>query len=270
MAGDDTLLSDPLGSDYLTGDAGIDTVDLTNRTQDLKITIGFGGTDDGQAGEGDQTAQATERWLTGSGNDIVEDGWDDENTFQLGPGNDTVYARRATDASDGGEGTDTLSYAPFESPSRVYFRVKIDVFAGAADSNEPTFVQMHHTFTNFERFVGGGQADRLIGGPGPDYLEGGGGDDLITGGLFGDTILGGAGNDELRGEEGDDRIEGGDGLDAIYGDTGADTMLGGPGRDSFEGGEPDPPDEETDEVLDWEGPNMTQEPNCFSANPCPP
>ena len=43
-----------------------------------------------------------------------------------------------------------------------------------------------------------------------------------------------------------------------------------PGRDSFEGGEPDPPDEETDEVLDWEGPNMTQEPNCFSANPCPP
>jgi hypothetical protein len=23
-------------------------------------------------------------------------------------------------------------------------------------------------------------------------------------------------------------------------------------------------------VLDWEGPNMTQEPNCFSANPCPP
>ena len=34
-------------------------------------------------------------------------------------------------------------------------------------------------------------------------------------------------------------------------------MLGGPGRDSFEGGEPDPPDEETDEVLDWEGPNMT-------------
>jgi hypothetical protein len=27
---------------------------------------------------------------------------------------------------------------------------------------------------------------------------------------------------------------------------------------------------EKDEVLDWEGPNMTQEPNCFSANPCPP
>jgi Ca2+-binding RTX toxin-like protein len=83
-------------------------------------------------------------------------------------------------------------------------------------------------------------------------------------------IFGGSGNDELRGEEGDDRIEGGDGLDAIFGGTGNDTMLGGPGRDSFEGNEPDPPDEEKDEVLDWEGPNMTQEPNCFSANPCPP
>ena len=43
-----------------------------------------------------------------------------------------------------------------------------------------------------------------------------------------------------------------------------------PGRDSFEGDEPDPPDEEKDEVLDWEGPDMTHEPNCFSANPCPP
>ena len=88
--------------------------------------------------------------------------------------------------------------------------------------------------------------------------------------MLADTILGGAGNDDLRGEEGDDRIEGGDGLDAILGGTGADTMLGGPGRDSFDGNEPEPPDEETDEVLDWEGPNMTQEPNCVSANPCPP
>ena len=40
-------------------------------------------------------------------------------------------------------------------------------------------------------------------------------------------------------------------------------MVGGPGRDSFDGNEPESPDEETDEVLDWEGPNMTQEPNCF-------
>ncbi|MET0616045.1 MAG: hypothetical protein ABW142_11400 [Thermoleophilaceae bacterium] len=48
------------------------------------------------------------------------------------------------------------------------------------------------------------------------------------------------------------------------------TMLGGVGRDSFDGNEPDPPDEEKGEVLAWEGPNMSQEPNCFSANPCPP
>ena len=52
--------------------------------------------------------------------------------------------------------------------------------------------------------------------------------------------------------------------------VGIDTMLGGVGSDSFDGNEPDPPDEEQGEVLDWEGPNMSQEPNCFSANPCPP
>ena len=166
MEGDDRLLSDPLGSDEISGDSGIDTLDLSDRTADLLITIGTGGKNDGQAGENDSTRQATEIFLTGSGNDVIQDNWDDQNIFRTGAGNDLVYARRATDTSDGGDGTDTLSYspAPFDSSSGAYFRVKIDVFAGAADSNEPTFVEMHHTFTNFERFVGGGQPDRLIGG----------------------------------------------------------------------------------------------------------
>ena len=42
MEGDDRLLSDPLGSDELSGDAGIDTLDLSDRTADLLITIGTG------------------------------------------------------------------------------------------------------------------------------------------------------------------------------------------------------------------------------------
>jgi Ca2+-binding RTX toxin-like protein len=251
MGGDDTLLSDPLGSDYLTGDAGIDTVDLRSRTANLKITIGVGGKDDGQAGEGDQTAQATERWLLGSGSDIIEDDWDDQNTFELGPGNDIVYARRATDTSNGGDGTDTLSYAPYESPSRVYFSVKIDVFAGTADSNEPTFVQMHHTFSSFERYIGGNQSDLILGGLGPDYLNGLGGDDEIHGGAFGDTIFGGAGIDRLYGDGGNDILNGEDGGDVLNGGDGDDMLTGGPGKDEFDGGPPSDADEtDTTDYVD--------------------
>jgi Ca2+-binding RTX toxin-like protein len=168
---------------------------------------------------------------------------------------------------DGGDGIDTLSYAPFEAPSRVYFGVRIDVFAGNVTSMEPGFVEVNNSFSNFERFVGGNQADRLIGGIAPDYLDGLGGNDLINGSFLGDTILGGAGDDELRGEAGDDNIQGGDGIDKLIGGTGKDTMAGGIGKDEFEGNEPDdPPDE--DQVTDWEG--MGAEPSCSGASPCDP
>jgi Ca2+-binding RTX toxin-like protein len=242
MEGDDTLLSDPLGSDYLTGDGGIDTVDLRDRTADLKITIGVGGKDDGQAGEGDQTAQATERWLLGSGNDIVEDDWDDLNTFELGPGNDILYARRATDTVIGGDGTDTLSYAPYESPSRVYFPVRIDVPAGKVSSLD-AIVDVDLTFSGFERYIGGDQADLIFGGLLPDYIQGGGGGDEVHGGALGDTIFGGSGDDELNGDGGDDVINGEDGADILNGGDGDDMLTGGPGKDTFNGGAPSGGDE---------------------------
>jgi Ca2+-binding RTX toxin-like protein len=263
--GDDRLLSDPAGSDDVSGQAGVDTLDLSDRTADLLITMGTGGRNDGQAGENDQTHQATEIVLTGSGNDVVEDNWDDQNIFRTGAGNDTLYARRATDAMDGGDGIDTLSYGPFQSPSRIYFEVKIDVLNGVSDSLEPG-VQMHHTFANFERFVGGPQADLILGGLFGDFLQGLGGDDEIHGGFGGDTILGDGGNDRLWGEQGDDQIEGADGIDELHGGPGADNMVGGTGKDSFSGDEPDPPDDETDVAADWDNALME---SCASAMNCP-
>jgi Ca2+-binding RTX toxin-like protein len=79
-------------------------------------------------------------------------------------------------------------------------------------------------------------------------------------------MLGSEGNDELRGEEGGDRLEGGDGKDVLKGDSGADILIGGTGIDDFQGGEPDPPDEETDEALDWDS---GTEPTCSSTVQCP-
>jgi Ca2+-binding RTX toxin-like protein len=165
----------------------------------------------------------------------------------------------------GGEGTDTLSYAPFDGRDRVYFPVGIDVQAGEAVSLDAG-VQMNTTFSAVERFVGSDHNDLLAGGILPDDLDGFAGEDLITGGLGPDRLRGGEGNDELRGEEGDDRLEGEDGADILMGGSEADLLIGGTGIDDFDGGEPDPPDEETDEALDWDS---GTEPTCSSTVQCP-
>jgi Ca2+-binding RTX toxin-like protein len=184
----------------------------------------------------------------------------------MGAGNDTVYARRAIDTMDGGDGTDTLSYAPFEAPSRVYFRVKIDVPAGKVSSLEPSFVEVDNTFSNFERFIGGNQSDLILGGLFGDFLEGLGGDDEIHGSFGGDTILGDGGDDHLWGDQGDDQLEGADGVDDLHGGTGADNMVGGTGKDSFDGDEPEPPDDETDVAADYDDALLE---SCSSAMNCP-
>jgi Ca2+-binding RTX toxin-like protein len=263
---DDTLFSDPVGGDSLRGDEGVDTLDLRSRTADLVLTMGVDGDDDGQSGERDQTFSETEIVLAGTGNDTIEDEWDTQNTFDGGPGNDVLYARRATDTMIGGDGTDTLSYAPFDGRDRVYFRVGIDVQAGQAVSLEPEFTEMNTTFSGIEKFVGSDHDDALAGGVLGDYLDGFAGDDLITGGIGPDQLRGGEGNDELRGEEGDDRLEGEGGKDILMGGSEADLLIGGAGIDDFDGGEPDPPDEETDEALDWDS---GTEPTCSSTVQCP-
>jgi Ca2+-binding RTX toxin-like protein len=228
--------------------------------------MGVDGADDGQEGERDQVSSEIEVVLAGSGSDTIEDEWDIPNTFDGGPGNDVLLAHRATDTMVGGDGIDTLSYAPFDGRDRIYFKVEIDVLEGKAVSLEPGFVQMTTTFSGIERFIGSDQSDVLRGGLFGDFLDGFSGDDLILGRPGGDTMLGSAGNDELRGEEGDDRLDGGDDKDVLKGDTGADTLIGGAGVDDFQGGEPDPPDEETDEALDWDS---SKEPTCSSTIQCP-
>ena len=45
-------------------------------------------------------------------------------------------------------------------------------------------------------------------------------------------------------------------------------LTGGLDKDAFDGGEPEPPDEETDTVTDWD--QMPPPENCASANGCEP
>ena len=264
--GDDLMYSDPAGADDFTGRSGVDTIDYSDRTADLTITVGTRilEPDDGQVGERDNVGSDMENVIAGAGNDSIEDCCDEFNTFHGGPGNDTIYPHRGADTHKGGEGTDTLSYAPFVAPSRVYFSVSIHVFEGKARSTEPS-PPLDTTFSEFERYIGGEKGDILRGSFGADYMDGLGGNDLIQGSFGPDELLGGSGDDTVEGEEGDDRLFGNDGNDGLKGGGGNDTMTGGAGKDSFDGGPP-PPGEEKDVATDHAG--TTLDGSCTGAMGC--
>jgi Ca2+-binding RTX toxin-like protein len=150
---------------------------------------------------------------------------------------------------------------------RIYFGVAIDVLTGKAISREPSFVQMDHTFSQIERFIGSDQSDTIRGGLTGDYIDGDAGNDGIQGGLGNDTIYGGGGDDVIDGDEFDDRIYGGDGNDTLRGGTGNDMLTGDAGHDSFDGGAPTPPDEEKDIATDWA--MEPQDGSCTDTLQCP-
>jgi Ca2+-binding RTX toxin-like protein len=260
--GDDHIFSDPLGGDDINGNAGVDTLDYSDRTADLSITMGvnLSTPDDGQEGEGDNTDADTEIVLLGSGNDTIHDEWDTVNNFVGGAGNDLFFPSRGTNTYAGGEGTDTIWMG-----ENIYFQTALDVSEGKWRTGEPNFVDMEITFSGMERYIGSSHNDVMNGSILSDYLEGGAGDDLINGDLLNDTILGGDGDDVLNGDEGDDDINGGVGNDILNGGAGQDDLSGDVGRDTFDGGEPDPPDEETD-TADWD---KDSDGPCSGTTACP-
>lgn len=114
--GGDDLLDGGLGADRLIGGMGKDTVDYALRTANLLITIGTGGANDGQAGEGDNVYGDIEIVFGGSGNDRIEGsslanalfGFAGDDTL-IGYGNiDALWGGAGNDRLDGGEGDDYL------------------------------------------------------------------------------------------------------------------------------------------------------------------
>jgi Ca2+-binding RTX toxin-like protein len=109
--------------------------------------------------------------------------------YNLGNGNDRLYATNFDDEIYGNGGADTLY---------------------ALDGND---------------FVNGGAGDDAIaGGRGNDWLLGGEGNDTLNGEDGNDTLRDQAGNDTYYGGNDDDTLEGGIGDDHLYGGAGNDTM----------------------------------------------
>ncbi|QIG95967.1 hypothetical protein [Bradyrhizobium sp. 6(2017)] len=134
--------------------------------------------------------------------------WSFGQTFNAGPGNDTVAGGVGDDKIAGGDGDDLLSGGN-----------GTDILDGGLGSDS---------------LYGGVGLDVLSGDDGADLLDGGDGNDSLFGGNGNDTVAGGAGNDTIDGGLDSDQIDAGGGDDLIFGSPGNDVALGGDGVDVFD------------------------------------
>lgn len=178
-SGNDTLKG-KYGWDWLDGGAGNDQVEGGDGND---VLIGRAGND---LLLGDDTNGGV------AGNDTLSDGAGSDTV--KGEGGDdlilvTQEANQDADSFDGGAGTDTASYAEWNTG------VTVDL-AAATTYND--------TFTNIENVEGSGYSDDITGDAGTNKLFGVDGGDVLDGGAGDDTLVGGAGADVLRGGDGTD------------------------------------------------------------------
>lgn len=236
------------GADGLAGNGGIDTIDYSDRTNVLVITLyQEPAANDGEPLEHDEVYGSVENALGGLHNDrifgngarnvliggpgggelhgggnddklVAGDGidqlWGDAGNDNMagGGGMDVFHEETAPNGSDGiaGEaGNDHVSYAG----RTANLTVAVD---GIADDGEAG--EHDNVFLSTERVTGGTGNDTLVGNSGPNSLYGGDGADTLTGGLGNDNLEGGGGNDVFR--------EGAvpSGSDGIVGNAGFDTV----------------------------------------------
>lgn len=246
----------------VSGGAGSDIVDYSQRTADLTITL------DGLANDGDPTANSgagekgniskldVEIVLGGSGDDTITGSANDDQ-LHGGPGNDTLNGGAGNDTLIGGPGNDHLNGDAgddiiLESGNDNLYSPAIacgtgdDVINGGLDSDKVDYGTRTADLT-ITLCVNAAVTGAPTGTPGPEcsdadgdpllteadnvinveWLVGGDGDDTITASTASVTIEGGAGNDTITGGAGDD---------FLYGDGGNDTLTGGAGDDYLEGG----------------------------------
>ena len=246
------------GDDYIDGGAGADVLDGGTGTD----TASFAGSDAGV------TVNLTSNVHSGGhaeGDSLVNF----ENI--LGSSHDDHLTGDAgANAFDGGDGTDTVSYAL--SDAGIWLNLAANVATGGTAEGD--------TFTSIEAIEGSGFNDTFYGTSGIDSFSGGAGNDYITGGAGADIISGGAGfdrvyyrdsdvgvyanlttgvyrhgtaegdqvsidvemlvgsnyNDVLVGNILNQYLDGGAGNDSLYGQAGTDRIWGGSGDDFIQGG----------------------------------
>lgn len=207
-------------TEVLNGGLGSDTVDYSNRSLGLVITMDGVAANDGDptanaaAGEKDNVAKDIEDAIGGSAGDSIT-GNVSNNKLTGGMGSDLltggdgddVFAMGAAklydgtaDTISGGLGSDTVDYS-----ARTDFGVTVTLdgatSSGATAQTEGDLVDAENAYgslTVANKLIGNASANELVGGAGIDSLDGGAGEDVLDGGsgaLIVDLFACGAGFD---------------------------------------------------------------------------
>jgi Ca2+-binding RTX toxin-like protein len=263
----DDFIEGGRGGDHIIGGDGTDTATYETSQEGVRIDLGAGAADYGQA-IGD-TLEGVEN-LTGS--DVAGDqltGDDNANVLDGMGGDDLIQGGVGADTLIGGEGTDTVSYADSEAG------VTLDLSTGTGSVGDAEGDEI----SGFEHVIGSEHADQIIGSAGGETIEAGAGDDTLIGGAGADVLDGGAGvdlvdysdsaegvtvnladgtgaggdaegdtligienltgtdqDDILVGDSQDNVIDSGSGDDVVAGMAGDDDLIAGAGDDKLSGG----------------------------------
>ncbi|MCW2921584.1 MAG: Proprotein convertase [Thermoleophilia bacterium] len=205
---DDDVIKSGLDDDSFDGGSDTDRIDFGLASDPIGVSLEAGTA----TGEGVDTITNIED-VRGSEYDDVIEGDDFTNAIDALGGNDIVDSREGTsEAVDGGDGLDTLSYASLSFSVSDTLGVSIPGgVSGSADDH-----------SNFENVKGSAYNDRLGAPVAGGELYGEDGDDELYGGDGGDTLEGGAGQDELYPGDGTDTVLGGSDDDLVdYSDAGS-------------------------------------------------
>ena len=237
-AGDDTLTGNAQNN-VLNGGAGSDTASYADRVAGQNVLASLATGTGGQISTAEADMYTSIENLTGGG------------------GNDTLLGTTASNAFDGGGGTDSISYADRVAGQNV-------VASLAAGSGGQTGTLEIDSYTSIENLTTGGGDDTLTGSAATNALDGGTGTDTVsyadrtaaqnivaslttgTGGqtatLENDTftgienLTGGAGDDTLTGNAVVNVLRGGAGADILSGQGDNDLLVPGVGGGSSTGG----------------------------------
>ncbi|MEL7350319.1 MAG: calcium-binding protein [Cyanobacteria bacterium J06560_5] len=174
--GNDTLRGNA-GADSYDGGAGKDTVNFSDATSRVKLSL-FTGT----ITAGDDAGGTIVNVETIFGSDFNDNfsGDGQANTFHGGDGKDNLGGSGGDDLLRGGDGDDRLLGG--NGNDRLYGENDNDTLLGK---------------NNNDQLFGGAGNDQLFGDAGKDRLSGGNDNDTLTGGADADILTGGSGNDSF-------------------------------------------------------------------------
>lgn len=259
------------GSDMMSGRGGSDTVDYSERTNAVMVTLD-GVSNDGEAGEGDNTAAGMVSYGTegicgedhkgfetganapepfyndeatddssvenvegGSGNDEIV-GNESGNILNGNAGNDVVRGGAGTDSLNGGDGDDTLEGGAGNDAMNGGEGTDWADYASAGSGGVGVQVNLTTGSATGDGNDTLSGIENVSGSSFSDSLRGDAGNNVINARGGNDAVNGRAGDDTINGGPGNDELGGGSGDDKIAGGTGADAIRGGGGNDILQGG----------------------------------